>query len=217
MNTEPIAFLEEDLPPHFKKGVDALRAATGPTAKADLDDVLQAKGTIRFVVAGLGERWLVIENGELRVAAARPDGFPVRAALAFTESAAKAALDMMSESGRFDDPKAPSRFARVASARAEKILGAHKIEFHVIVTDLPDDQPDVIVKVGIGTDTPPEKPQFTARISNDDIEDVREGDLTPQQILGRLRLTGDASKAMALGMMLMQPPPGAARPGAPKK
>ena len=31
--------------------------------------------------------------------------------------------------------------------------------------------------------------------------------MSPQQILGRLRLTGDASKAMALGMMLMQPPP----------
>ena len=105
-----------------------------------------------------------------------------------------------------DEPEAPARFARSASARAEKLLAGQKIEFHVIIKDLPDDRQDAVVKVGIGIDTPPEKPQFTAAISFDDLEDMREGDITPQQVLGRLRLTGDASRAMALGMMLMQPP-----------
>jgi hypothetical protein len=131
--------------------------------------------------------------------AAKPEGYPVRMVFAFTAGAAKEALRLIEESGRMDDPKAPARFARTASARAEKLLQGHKIEFHVIVTDLPDEHPDVMVKVGVGTEAPPEKPQFTARI--------RDGEITPQQILGRLRLTGDASKAMALGMMLMQPPP----------
>lgn len=212
MNTEPLAFFENDLPAHFQKGVEALRAATGPTAKADLDDVLLAKGSMRFVVDGIGERWLAISDGTMKPSATKPEGLTVRAAIGFTEEAAKGALEMLADSGRIDDPKAPVRFAKTASARAEKILAAHKIEFHVVIVDLPDDAEDVVIKVGIGVESPPEKPQFTARISYDDIEDVRSGDLTPQQILGRLRLTGDASKAMALGMMLMQPPPGAKPP-----
>ncbi|MCZ7684493.1 MAG: SCP2 sterol-binding domain-containing protein [Sandaracinaceae bacterium] len=41
-------------------------------------------------------------------------------------------------------------------------------------------------------------------MSWDDIEDVRAGELTPQQLFGRLKLKGDASQAMALGMTLMQ-------------
>ena len=53
---------------------------------------------------------------------------------------------------------------------------------------------------------PPEEPTFTAAVSWDDIEDVRNGDLTAQQLFGRLRITGDASRAMAIGMMLMQRP-----------
>jgi hypothetical protein len=206
MNTEPIAFFENDVPAHFAKGVEALRAATGPTAKADLDDVLGSKGAIRFVVDGLGERWAKIESGAMTVSATKPEGVPVRGVAAFSKAAAEGALQLLAESGRFDEPEAPKRFARAASARAEKLLQGHKLEFHVIVTDLPDDAEDVTIKVGVGTETPAEKPQFTARISYEDIEDLREGDITPQQILGRLRLTGDASKAMALGMMLMQPP-----------
>jgi hypothetical protein len=207
MDTEPLAFFENTLPERFQKGVEDLKAKTGPTAKAELDDVLGSRGAIRIVVDGAGERWLKVEGGTMTAHADKPDGYPVRMVFAFTAAAAKEALRLLEESGRMDDPKGPARFARTASARAEKLLQGHKIEFHVIVTDLPDDHADVMVKIGVGVEAPPEKPQFTARISYDDIEELREGEITPQQILGRLRLTGDASKAMALGMMLMQPPP----------
>ena len=57
------------------------------------------------------------------------------------------------------------------------------------------------------------KTKVTAAISYDELEDMREGDLTPQQVIGRLKLTGDASRAMALGMTLFTPPKkGAASP-----
>lgn len=206
MNTDPIAFFENDLPAHFQKGVEALREKSGPTAKADLEDVLQSKGAIRVLVDGLGERWMKVEAGVMTAMSGRPEGYPVRMVFALNEEVAKGAIALLAESGRFDEPESPARFARIASARAEKLLQGHKIDFHLIITDLPDDAEDVLVKIGVGTDTPAEKPQFTAKISYDDLEDMREGDITPQQILGRLRLTGDASKAMALGMMLMQPP-----------
>jgi hypothetical protein len=95
---------------------------------------------------------------------------------------------------------------RLFSARAERMLEGQKLEFHVLLRDVPEHDEDIVIKVGIGTETPPAKPQFTAAISYDDIEDLREGELNPQQLIGRLRLSGDASRAMALGMMLMQPP-----------
>jgi putative sterol carrier protein len=206
MTDSATAFFTNVLPPHFAKGVEALRAKTGPGAKEALDDVLASKGAIRLVIEGEGETWLVVDDGAMRAEKERPDGYTVRMAFGFTAEAAKAAVALLEESGRMDEPEAPARFARSASARAEKLLANQKIELHVIIKDLPDDAEDVVIKVGIGTDTPPEKPQFTAAISYDDLEDMREGDITPQQVLGRLRLTGDASRAMALGMMLMQPP-----------
>lgn len=199
-------FFTNVVPGHFAKGVEALRAKTGPGAKEGLDDVLASKGAVRLVIEGEGDTWLIVEDGTMRAQKDRPDGYTVRMAFGFTAVAAKAAVALLQESGRMDEPEAPARFARSASARAEKLLAGQKIEFHVIVKDVPDDQEDVVVKIGLGTDTPPEKPQFTAAISFDDLEDMREGDITPQQVLGRLRLTGDASRAMALGMMLMQPP-----------
>jgi len=206
MTDTATAFFSEVLPAHFGKGVEALRKKDGPGAKEALDDVLASKGAIRLVIGGEGETWLVVENGTMRSEKTLPDGYVVRMAFGFTAEAAKGAIALLEESGRMDDPEAPARFARTASARAEKLLAGQKIEFHVIVRDLPDGAKDVVVKVAIGADTPPEKPQFTATISYDDIEDLREGDITPQQVLGRLRLTGDASRAMAVGMMLMQPP-----------
>lgn len=206
MSDSPTTFFREMVPAQFQKGVEALRAKSGPGAKEALDDVLGSKGAVRLVIAGEGETWLVIENGTMRAQSDKPEGFPVRMAFGFTAEAAQGAMKLLEESGRMEDPEAPVRLARAASARAEKLLAGQKIEFHVIIKDLPDDAADVVVKVGIGAEAPPEKPQFTAAISYDDIEDMREGDITPQQVIGRLRIQGDASRAMALGMMLMQPP-----------
>ena len=206
MSDSPTAFFREVVPAQFQKGVEALRGKSGPGAKEALDDVLGSKGAVRLVIAGEGETWLVVENGTMRAQSEKPEGYPVRMAFGFTAEAAQGAMKLLEESGRLEDPEAPTRLARAASARAEKLLAGQKIEFHVIIKDLPDDAEDVVVKVAIGAESPPEKPQFTAAISYDDIEDMREGDITPQQVIGRLRIQGDASRAMALGMMLMQPP-----------
>jgi putative sterol carrier protein len=207
MHKEPLAFLDHDLPPQFKKGLATLEASSAPTAKDELADVKEAVGAVRVIVEGEGggERWVAVSGGEMTVSEAKPE-LPVRGVFAFSSEAAKGALQLLEESGRLDDPKAAMGLSRVASKRAEKILANQKIEFHVIVIDLPDGMDDVTVRCGIGVGEPPAKPQFTATISYDDIEDMREGDLTPQQVIGRLKLTGDASRAMALGMTLFSPP-----------
>ncbi len=201
--TDALEFARTTLPDLFARGVTALREDGPPDTLAD---VTAARGAVRVVVEGEGEVWLAIENGEMSVADAQPADLPPRVALAFEADAARGAIALVVDSGRLDDREAHLRFARSFSARAEKVLAGQKLEFHVIIRDVPDRDDDVVIKVAIGSETPPEKPQFTAAISYDDIEDARAGDLTPQQVIGRLRLTGDASRAMALGMMLMQPP-----------
>lgn len=205
MHTDPLAFLEREIPAQFARGIEALRAATSPEAKAQLDDVLGARGALRIVVEGEGEVWLEVVRGVLTTSRSRPEGLPARAVIAFAAQAAREALSLLAQSGRMDDPDAPRRFARLFSARAEKILENERIEFHVVITDVPD-LDEVVIKVGIGTDQVPATPQFTATISYDDLEDMREGAITPNQVIGRMRLKGDASRAMALGMKLLQPP-----------
>lgn len=200
--TELITFARETLPDLFAKGVEALRE-DGPADA--LEDVLASRGCVRFVVEGEGEVWLSVDAGAMAAHDDKPEELPPRMAFAFSGDDARAALELLRESGRLEEREAHVRLARSASGRAEKLLAGQKLEFHVIIRDVPD-RDDVVIRVCIGGETPPEKPQFTAAISYDDIEDLREGDITPQQVIGRLRLTGDASRAMALGMMLMQPP-----------
>jgi hypothetical protein len=206
METDPLAFLRNEIPLHFARGIEALRASSSPDARERLDDVLKARGAVRIIIGGAGEVWLRVEGGTLTAHDTRPQGVPVRVALEFESEAAREALSMFSGSGRIDDPQVSERFVRMFSARAEKILEGQKVEFHVVVKDVPDRDDDIVIKVGIGTDVPPSHPQFTVAVSYDDLEDLRAGELTADQVIGRLRLTGDASRAMSLGMMLMQPP-----------
>ncbi len=205
MHQDPLAFLEETLPAQFQKGLAALSASRSATAEAELADVRGATGSMRIVVDGLGERWVGVSKGAMTVTKSPPE-LPVRGVVAFTSEAAEGALEWLEESGHLEDAKTALALSRVASQRAEKILANQKIEFHVTVVDLPDDMKDVTVRCGVGVSEPPTKPQFTATISYDDIEDLRAGELTPQQVIGRLKLTGDASRAMALGMTLFAPP-----------
>jgi putative sterol carrier protein len=70
---------------------------------------------------------------------------------------------------------------------------------------VPDNDQVGVVRVGVGVDAPPEKPGFTVTVDYDDLEDVRAGDLTPQQLfMTKLKIVGDASRAMTLAMTMMQ-------------
>ncbi|MCC6876765.1 MAG: SCP2 sterol-binding domain-containing protein [Sandaracinaceae bacterium] len=208
MQTDPVAFLREDLPALFNKGVAQLeaKAASDDKAKARLEDTRAAKGAVRVVFEGDGggELYLCVDGGAMKAAGSAPAGVPVRLAVAAPVDAARAALEQVAEHDLLASEKAPKRIARSASAEVEKVLAGHQLAFHVTFTDLPTDPDEVTLRIAIGSSEPPANPKFTATVSWDDIEDVRSGDMTPQQLFGRLKLTGDASQAMALGMALMQ-------------
>jgi SCP-2 sterol transfer family protein len=209
MNTDPLAFFRQDFPALFNRGVaDLKKRGDGGDAKAKAryEDTSAARGVVRIVLEGKGggELFLTVRGGEMNAVDAAPSDLPVRMALSAPADAARAGLEELANAKLLEREKAPTRIARSASAEIEKALEGHRIEFHVTLTDLPAEPDEVTLRIGIGVDTPPTSPKFTATVSWDDIEDLRAGDLTPQQLFGRLKIKGDASQAMALGMSLMQ-------------
>lgn len=209
MNTDPVAFFKDDFTSLFNQGVAQLKErADGGDAKAKTayDDTHAARGAVHVVLEGDGggELWLAVDGGEMKALDAAPADVPVRMAVGAPAAAARTALEEVDSLDLIDPERSPRRIARTASAETEKVLEGHVLEFHLTLTDLPADPDEVTLRIGIGVTDPPAAPKFTATVSWDDIEDVRAGELTPQQLFGRLKLTGDATQAMALGMTLMQ-------------
>jgi hypothetical protein len=205
--TAPLEALGERLPRLFARGVELLRerAAGGDAAAvAELEDVTGARAAVRIVADGDAELWLAVEGGELRAGTERPKDLPVRLSVAAEPNALQAAFAEVPPGADTDDTVA-LRVARAASKRAEAILEGQRLEFHIVLTDVPD-LGEVTVRVGVGVDDPPESPRFTATVRYGDLEDARERALPPQQLLmgGRVRFAGDYVPALQLGMQLAQ-------------
>lgn len=207
MNTDPIAFFREDFPRFFNTGVAELaeRASAGDEkAKARHADIVAARGGVHVLLEGEGGAsiWLAVGDGTMEVRDGKPDDRPERIGVAAPYDAARAALEELLNI--IDEGKAPQRIARSASGEVEALLLGNTLLFHVTLTDIPADPDEVTIRIALGSCDPPDDPKFTATVSWDDIEEVRAGELTGQQLFGRLKIQGDASQAMALGMTLMQ-------------
>lgn len=207
MNTDPVAFIREDYVRLFNQGVAQLKAkADGGDEKAQARhaDIAAAKGAVHVTFEGDGgdSIWIAVQDGRMELVDGAPEGLPPRFGIAAPADAARAGLEELE--AIFDEDKAARRFARVASGEVEKVLEGHTLRFHLTLTDLPSDPDEVTLRVAIGETEAPADPTFSVAVSWDDIEEVRDGELTPQQLLGRAKITGDATQAMALGMTLMQ-------------
>jgi len=105
------------------------------------------------------------------------------------------------------DERAAIGVARMASKRAEDMLAAQRIAMHVVIEEVPD-LGDTTVRVGIGMDEPPAEPDFTATVSYDALEEMRENGQNAQQafMAGKIRVAGNYAPALSLAMQLAQPP-----------
>ena len=207
MSQDPIAFLTETYPSLFAEGVALLEAsaATDAKAKAQLDDIRAAAGGAHVVLEGEGggDVWLVVKDGVMRAERKAPEGVKVSMAFAVPASAAAAGLALLEEEGTLGLDDAKRRIAGVASKKLETLLAPEKITFHVTVKDVPDLE-TVTAKIALGLADPPEKPGFTATLSWDSLEDLKNGDLTPQQLFfNKTKIVGDATRAMTLAMSAM--------------
>ncbi len=206
--SDAIQFVRERFPELFRRGVENLRRRAGEGsegAKRRLADVEQACGVAWIRLEGAGDVFLRVTGGEIAVADGKPDDLPIRVALAVPADAADVFVSEATQHADLESDSAAYAAARTASAQVERAVGAEPLEFHVILKDTPDFE-EVVVKVGLNAPEPPESPRFTATVAWDDLEALRRGELQPQQLFmgGKLRFGGDYSRALAIGMQLMQ-------------
>jgi putative sterol carrier protein len=153
---------------------------------------------------GGAEVFLAVENGKMSGERTRPAGLPLRFCVAAPIEAIRGALQMLEDNGSFTHEHAPLRVAGLASGKMDKLLEKEKLAFHVNVKNVPDLE-TITIRVGVSVDGPPEKPGFTVGLDYDDLEEVRAGQLTPQQLfMKKLKIVGDASRAMTLAMTMIQ-------------
>lgn len=210
--SRPLEVLRERLPGLFEAGVGRLRAqaeAGDAAAKRRLDDVTGARGALRLILEGEGDLWVGVEGGQLTAGPTRPEGLPVRLAVAIPAQAVHSAFDELPE-GAVEDDRAAHGLVQMASKRAEGVIEGQRLDFHVCVEGVPE-LDTVVARVAVGAEDPPETPRFTATLRYEDLEQARERKVDPQQFLmgGRVRFAGDYVPALQLGMQLaqaMQPP-----------
>ena len=207
MSTDPLQFLNETAPALFTKGIDALQAkADGGDARATktLEGIRSVTGAAYFEVDGAGSVYLSSTDGKIQVGDSAPDGVPIKFAVGFPADAAEMVLGEAADEGAIDDPRVAMGIAQIPNPDLDEMLAGKSLTCHVIVEDVPD-LGNVTVRVGLNVDAPPTDPGFTATLNFDDLEDLRAGDINPQQLFmgGKLRMAGDYSVALQLAMGLM--------------
>ncbi|MEO7093596.1 MAG: SCP2 sterol-binding domain-containing protein [Polyangiales bacterium] len=207
MPVTPIEFLTDKFPALYERGVAVLRAradAGDARAKMHLDDVVGASGTGFVTIAGQGTVWLTVGNGTMKSSAERPAGLPVRLAVELPADAAEQLLALAESKNALEDEKAAIAAARTSSKRFEDALAGRKMSCHFTVRDVPR-LDDVTAKVAMNSDTLPEKPGFTGELEYDDLIALTQKKIQPQQLMmgGKLKLKGDYSIAMQVGMQLI--------------
>lgn len=208
MSNEPVQFLRETFPSLFAKGIADLAAkAEGGDAKAaaTLADAKGASGAVVLEIEGEDTVYLNLNDGTMSVLDEAPNPDDVTLAVAAPGEALRMLLGEAADAGELEEAKAARRAVGTASKTLQEALGSDSLEFHVIAQDVPD-LGEVIVRVGLNAAEPPEEAKFTATIKFDDLEAARNGEMNVQQLFmgGKLRMAGDYSKALQLGMQLMQ-------------
>ena len=204
--SDPIQFLKETYPALFAKGVAGLEAKAGEgheKAGKILEDVKGASGNVVLVVEGEGEVYMKYADGKMEVIDVKPTE-NVKLAVSAPGSAVKMLLGEAEKEGELEEGKAAKRAARTVSKRVQDALGDQSLLFHINVEGVPD-QGTVTVKVGLNAPEPPEAPKFQATIAFADLEAARAGEVNAQMLFmgGKLRMEGDYSAALQLGMQLM--------------
>jgi len=207
--TDPVRFFREEFVELFNRGVSVLdrRATESERARSILEDVRGARGAALLRFEGGGDVWLRVEEGRMSAPDGPPEDLPLRLAVALPLEAASFWVAQLEEGARLEGDEAAVRAARSASKRVEEAVGDEPLELHLVIRETPDFE-EVRVRIGLGPSGPPDEPRFTATVQWDDLAAMRESGQGLQQLFmqGRLKLGGDYSRAMQLGMQLMQNP-----------
>jgi len=210
VTTDPIEFVSKFVPELFNAAIADMKAAADggdADAKKRHADLLANQSATRVVLEGKGgaDLYLVIKDGAMQVSKQAP-ACDVMMAMALPFEALEVGLEELADDIEAAVPKVKKRIARMRPAEAQKMFERVKAEpllFHQILKDTPDFD-EILIKIAVGSGTPPAKPTFTVTVDYDTFEEIRAGKVKPQAMMSKLQLSGDVSKAMALGMEMMQ-------------
>ncbi len=210
MTTDPVDFISNVIPEIWNAAEEAMRTLAGSgdaEAKQRHADLVQNEGALRVVLEGKGgsELFLAVVKGRMQASKSAPS-VPVLVALAVPYEAIELGLEELESEIDAALPKAKRRLARMRPGKAKVLLDkltSENLRFHQVIKDTPDFD-EVRIKITIGGSEPPQQPTFTVTIDYDVFEELRSGKLKPQAMMSKLQLSGDASRAMQLGMELMQ-------------
>jgi hypothetical protein len=210
VTNDPIEFVSEAVPQLFNAGVAEMKAAADQgdaDAKRRVSELVATTRAVRVALEGKGggDVYLLVKDGSMQASKAPPSE-AVTLTIAVAAEALEIGLEEMASDLEKGFSKAPRRLARLSANRVTAFLdklSAEKLGFHYVLTDTPDFD-EVRVKVGFGSPELAEKPLFTVKLDYDTVEELRERKLRPQALMGRLQITGDAARAMQLGMELMR-------------
>lgn len=210
MTVEPIEFLSNTFPNLFGRGVEVLRTrAAGGDERAQriLDDVTGVTGAASLQIDESQPVVLAATEGTLVAGAAPPDGVPVKIAAALPGDAATLLLGEAVKAGALEDDEVAIGAAQTASKRFEDALAGQKMTCHVTLLGVPK-LGDVRLRVGFNVAEPPEEPGFKAELRYADLESVKRGELTMQELFlgGKLKMEGDYSLALQIAMQLLTNP-----------
>jgi hypothetical protein len=209
MADDTLERLRARLPELFAAAVARLeqRAAGGDVALAQRLSAAggaQVPSVLRLTGEGGGELWFSAGRAGLERRDAPAQGSEFGHALELPVAAARYAL-MIAERDAGQVEEVVGALAAIASKTARDALAKVSFSFAVEVPNVP-----VIgtlrARVGFGRPVLAARPEFSLQVDADELEDAREQGLGPHQLFlaGKIKIEGDAAKAMQLAMVLAQ-------------
>lgn len=203
-----MVFCEQRFPELFAElKANAQRRAAGgdKRVQARLADVIAASVTLRLSFTGEqgGNVFVVMDRGELRVRRDNPLLPPVRYVLQVPVAMAQLCIGFFSRE-LLEDAQQHDALPGVASARADKVFSVHKFAFDVNLAAVPE-VGEVRMRLALGRELPT-APEFSVHAAYPELAAARaRGAGMPELVAaGKVSVSGDLSRAMLLGMTLVQ-------------
>lgn len=195
----PDTFFKERIAPQFGRRIDDLRRQIF-TLEQQIQERLNAQGTVRIIVEGDGVWHLNVNKGEMTVTneAAFPPVMTVYQPRAYFDWAASIAT----EAGLFG-PGARNNQGELTKSRLDR-LKMLKGLLQFTFTHLPDGgERSCCIQFGEGER--PAAPQTVLTLKAEDAQKLAKGELNPQVAFmsGVIKVTGDMALAMQFGAAMM--------------
>ena len=210
MSFDPGSFLRTTFPKLFHRGVAVLaeRASQGNTrAQRLVEDV---KGVSAASVIQVGDTlpiFLSVNAGTMTAGDQPAQGIPVQFAAAVPVEVFDFIFEKFTQDEALDDDEVTVSATQLVSKRVQDAFGEKPMTCRVTMLEVPR-VGDVQMRMGFNVLEPPMNPGFTVEVRFADLDAVRRGSVTAQELFlgGGFKLAGDYTRALQIAMQLLTDP-----------